>query len=120
MRQAQDLFQHALTVWDWQPSILIGLFIWQAGYLWLTGSFQKRARWKPVSFSRKLYFSFGTIVAFLALVSPLDYISDNYLFSAHMLQHLLLIMIAPPLWLFGLPGDFFDVLTLPDFVKLIQ
>jgi len=33
----------------------------------------------------------------------LHYISDNYLFSAHMLQHVLLTLLAPPLLIFGIP-----------------
>ena len=37
------------------------------------------------------------------LVSPLDTLGDRYLFSAHMLQHLLLILVVPPLLLLGLP-----------------
>ena len=39
----------------------------------------------------------------LALVSPLDALADNWLFSAHMAQHMLLTFVAPPLWLVGLP-----------------
>jgi putative membrane protein len=45
----------------------------------------------------------GAILALLAaLVSPLDGLGDNYLFSAHMLQHVLLGDIAPLLLLLSL------------------
>jgi putative membrane protein len=44
----------------------------------------------------------ATIV--LAVASPLGVIADGYLFSAHMLQHLLLLLVAPPLALLGLPA----------------
>ncbi len=37
-------------------------------------------------------------------MSPLDEIGDGYLFSAHMLQHLLLALVAPPLLLLGTPA----------------
>jgi len=113
MPGSEDLLQRALRIWEWQPSILIGFFLWQAAYLWLTGRRQGKARWNPVTLARKVTFSVGTLLAFLALVSPIDYISDHYLFSVHMLQHLLLIMIAPPLWLLGLPDNFLDGLALP-------
>jgi putative membrane protein len=113
MPGSEDLLQRALRIWEWQPSILVGLFLWQAAYLWLTGRWQGKARWNPVTLARKITFSVGTLLAFLALVSPIDYISDHYLFSVHMLQHLLLIMIAPPLWLLGLPDNFLDGLALP-------
>jgi cytochrome c oxidase assembly factor CtaG len=42
----------------------------------------------------------GWTVLFLALVSPLDFLSDQ-LFSAHMVQHLLLILVAAPLFVIG-------------------
>src|SRR5437899_12545284 len=40
---------------------------------------------------------------FVALASPIDTGGDRYLFSLHMLQHLLLAMVVPPLLLLGLP-----------------
>jgi putative membrane protein len=48
------------------------------------------------------------LILLLALVSPLDTLSDNYLFSAHMVQHLILILIVPPLFLLGTPRDIFE------------
>ena len=48
-------------------------------------------------------FTVGIAVLFVALESPLDTLADTYLFSAHMLQHLLLILIVPPLLLLGIP-----------------
>ena len=54
-------------------------------------------RWEIVSFTLGL----GTI--FLALESPIDSISDQ-LFSVHMLQHLLLMLIAAPLLVWGRPA----------------
>ena len=48
---------------------------------------------------------------FLTLASPMDALADGYLFSAHMLQHLLLLLVVPPLILLSLlpatmPGCF--------------
>ena len=45
----------------------------------------------------------GDMVFFLTLASPIDALADGYLFSAHMLQHLLLLLIVPPLILLSLP-----------------
>jgi putative membrane protein len=42
-------------------------------------------------------------VLVLALVSPLNTLADGYLFSAHMLQHVLLLLIVPPLALLSVP-----------------
>ena len=46
----------------------------------------------------------GLAVFFLTLASPIDALADGYLFSAHMLQHLLLLLVVPPLILLGLPS----------------
>jgi putative membrane protein len=47
----------------------------------------------------------GTAIFFLTLATPIDALADGYLFSAHMLQHLLLLLVVPPLILLSLtPG----------------
>jgi putative membrane protein len=46
----------------------------------------------------------GLAVVFLALNGWLHDLSDSYLFSAHMVQHLLLTLVAPPLLIAGTPG----------------
>jgi putative membrane protein len=56
------------------------------------------SRWRPV------FFAAGVFTAFIALQSPIDRAGDDYLFSMHMLQHLLLMMVAPPLVLLGIAG----------------
>jgi cytochrome c oxidase assembly factor CtaG len=52
---------------------------------------------------RAAYFAAALVVFVLALASPIGTLADGYLFSAHMLQHLLLVLIVPPLALLGLP-----------------
>jgi putative membrane protein len=47
-------------------------------------------------------FFFGQLSLFLALISPLDRLSD-ILFSAHMTQHEIIMLVAPPLLLLGRP-----------------
>ena len=46
----------------------------------------------------------GILVAALALLSPLHLLGERYLLSAHMVQHLLLTLVVPPLLLLGTPG----------------
>jgi putative membrane protein len=43
-------------------------------------------------------------VLFVALTGPIHDLSDYYLFSAHMIQHMLLVFAMPPLLLYGTPG----------------
>lgn len=52
---------------------------------------------------RTLFVS-GLFVLFLSLNGPLHDLSDYYLFSAHMVQHLALTLVVPPLLILGTPG----------------
>ena len=88
-------WQFFLAGWDWEPSVIVGCALLLVGYLAMVGF---RLTWRTFSFAS------GTLVLFLALVSPLDTLADSYLFSAHMLQHILLILIVPPLWIMGIPA----------------
>lgn len=47
-------------------------------------------------------FAFGLLAVAIALISPLDPIGDEYLLSAHMMQHVLLSDIAPALIIIGM------------------
>src|SRR5256712_4417643 len=49
-------------------------------------------------------FAAGLGVLFAALTGPVHDLSDYYLFSAHMIQHMLLVFAMPPLLLHGTPG----------------
>jgi cytochrome c oxidase assembly factor CtaG len=50
---------------------------------------------------RAWLFAAAIAVLFLALASPIAVLARGYLFSAHMLQHLLLLLVVPPLALLG-------------------
>jgi putative membrane protein len=95
----------ALTAWTWDPSILIGMALFVGAYLGAIGPWRRRFRSsQPVKPAQAAWFLLGAFVIFFALVSPLDDLGDEYLFSAHMVQHVLLALIAPPLLLLGTPG----------------
>ncbi len=57
------------------------------------------ARW---GWRRGMFFSAGVIALWVALESPIDALA-SWLLAAHMTQHFLLTMIAPPLLLLGWP-----------------
>ncbi len=106
-----------IWVWDLEPSILIGLAVWTVGYLLLGGPLRRRFGWgAPANPARQIAFHAGTLLALFALVSPLDHLSDTFLLSAHMLQHLLLLAGAPPLWLAGIPPTWFERLRVPGLI----
>jgi cytochrome c oxidase assembly factor CtaG len=114
------ILKAALSSWDWRPDVIIVLAL--AGTLFITGwrrlrrrtmasprtgsGWQASAGWRPISYVA------GLIFVGLALMSPLDVLASQ-LFSMHMIQHLLLIMIAPPLMLIANPMPFM-LWGLPD------
>src|SRR5258705_12826102 len=90
-----------LSWWRWSlhPSTVLGIAA--LGALYISAS-KKLGRWPTVS-QQILFFS-GLFVMFASLNGPIHDLSDDYLFSAHMVQHLLLTLAVPPLLLAGTPG----------------
>jgi len=72
---------------------LVGLFL---GHAWLARGAPDAQR------KHSLYFGLGLLTIWVALETPIDTIGDYYLDSVHMLQHVLLGFVAPPLMLLGL------------------
>jgi cytochrome c oxidase assembly factor CtaG len=66
------------------------------GHAWLARASQ------DATTRHTFYFLSGLVALWVALESPIDTISDRYLDSVHMLQHVLLGFVAPPLVLLGL------------------
>lgn len=90
--------------WTLDPTLLIGLALILGAYLYAIGP--ARQRWglgEPVSRAQVIYFIAGWVTLALSLISPLDTLGDEYLFSAHMIQHMLIAVVAPPLLLLGVP-----------------
>ena len=90
-----------LNWWRWSihPSTVIGIAALGATYLWAEKALHRRA-----SIAERSYFFSGLLVMFGSLNGPVHDLSDDYLFSAHMVQHLLLTLAMPPLLLAGVPG----------------
>lgn len=95
-----------LTAWNWDPTLVIGAALIVGLYLYAVGPLRKRHHFEPASKGQIFAFLLGVGLMFLALVSPLDELGDSYLFSAHMVQHLILTMVGPPLLLVGTPEWF--------------
>jgi putative membrane protein len=90
--------------WSWEPSVLLGTLGLGMAYFAAIGPYRARLHGTPVPAGRVVAFVAGLATLLLALASPLDLLSDRYLLSAHMVQHLLLTLIMPPLLLVGTPG----------------
>ena len=88
--------------WTWEPTVIVALIVtgWLFGRgvhrLWAAG------RGRGVTARRAAAFYAGLVAVAIALLSPLDGLSAT-LFSAHMAQHLVLILVAAPLLVYGDP-----------------
>jgi putative membrane protein len=97
-----------LRAWDPDLSVLIGCAALLAAY-WSAHCgdlFRASDLSRAGNLSRAGWFVAGVAVMLFALISPLDTLGDEYLFSAHMLQHLVLELAVPPLLLLGITPRF--------------
>jgi putative membrane protein len=89
--------------WNWNPLILASLGLAVYGYIRGLLRLNSAARARLFGGLRYAAFTAGIVTLFSALISPFDTLDDQ-LFSAHMVQHLVLLMIAPPLLILGRPA----------------
>jgi putative membrane protein len=61
----------------------------------------------PPTTTQRALFMAGLAVMLLSLNGPLHDLSDSFLFSAHMVQHLVLTLVVPPLLIAGTPASLF-------------
>lgn len=96
-----DVTQAVLLSWSVPAAATLALGLTALIYLrgWIL------MRWAGVPFLplwRAVSFLLGLLLLWIALASPLDTFS-GFIITAHMLQHMLLMMVAPPLILLGAP-----------------
>ena len=94
------------AVWalDLHPSVVIGVAILSALYALGVGPLRRRlggprgVPWRPAA-----CFAGSQLLLLASLNGPIHHLGDYFLFSAHMLQHLLITLVFAPLFLLGLP-----------------
>src|SRR2546422_7502978 len=86
--------------------VLLGVVVLGAAYGGATAAGRR-----PAPLGPRLAFFAGCAALLAALNGPLHDLSDYYLFSAHMVQHLVLTLVVAPLWLAGTPGWMLDALV---------
>jgi putative membrane protein len=84
--------QFLISAWSWNPIALLVSAAALAAYLYAFGMNRRIA-----------YLVAGVGVFLLTLISPLNALAAGYLFSAHMLQHIVLLLIVPALLLMSFP-----------------
>ena len=94
-------FDAFLRSWPFEPWVLASLLLTAGIYLrgWLALHRRDERRWP---WSQPVAFGAGLLALFLALASPIEPFT-SLLLQVHMLQHVLLMMIAPPLLWLGAP-----------------
>ncbi|MBL0938722.1 MAG: cytochrome c oxidase assembly protein [Gemmatimonadaceae bacterium] len=111
--------QLSLREFSVHPSTTIGIGLFAAAYLWRVRQGPSAADLSPAGLetpsiavdvlpgptgAQQLSFFTSLALLFFTLNGPLHDLSDFYLFSGHMVQHLILTLIVPPLMVFGTPG----------------
>jgi putative membrane protein len=92
----------SLPAWQFDPLTLLGAALLLLAYVLLYRRGATDRPRTPWPAWRAAVFSGGVLIVLLALLSPLDGLA-GVLFWAHMLQHMALLVLAPPLLLLGLP-----------------
>jgi putative membrane protein len=90
------------------PEVVLACGVVAAAWAWAWHARGTRPR--P---GQAVRFAGGLLALLLALNGPLHDLSDWYLFSAHMVQHLVLTLVVPPLLLTGVPTFMLDALLRP-------
>src|SRR5205807_5063438 len=88
-------YQFFTTAWRWNSTLLLFSALAFAGYFL---AFRRRGR--------PAYLGAALVIFLFAFISPVNALADGYLFSAHMVQHILLVLVVPALLLLSLPPSF--------------
>jgi cytochrome c oxidase assembly factor CtaG len=95
-------FQAVFTHWQFAPVVTTATALAAGLYLWGVVRVARRHPARPWPAWRTGMFLAGLAVVVLALQSGIG-VYDDTLFWDHMVQHLMLVMAAPPLLIFGQP-----------------
>ncbi|MCH2154776.1 MAG: cytochrome c oxidase assembly protein [Opitutales bacterium] len=98
--------------WHTEPFLIISILGVAWLYTLLMGPLRSRFSGAPERMPWTAYncFQTGLALAYISVASPLDQIGEQFLFSAHMVQHMILVYVCPPLMIYGLPWWLVDPL----------
>ncbi len=106
--------------WQFDPVLLGSLITATVLYILAVGPLRQRlAPNEPLNVKRALLFFSGILVIYAAEGTPLHDLSEQYSFSAHMVQHLILNYLAAPLLIWGCPTWLLRVMLLNPVMKPI-
>jgi cytochrome c oxidase assembly factor CtaG len=93
---------HPKIHWLPEPAVLAPIALLVYLYVRRFIGARRESRGRGAGWLQALAFAGGVLALLAALVSPIDRLGEDYLFSAHMLQHVLLGDVAPLLLLLSL------------------
>src|SRR5216683_473048 len=99
--------------WPLDPSVYGGLVALFLSHAWLA------RRVDDAQPKHTFYFGLGLLTLWVALETPIDTLGDHYLDSVHMLQHVMLGFVAPPLMLLGLSPKMAALVVRVPFVRAV-
>jgi putative membrane protein len=99
---AAPVFPGVLLDWTLDPVPILGVAVLAAAYLWAEHQVNRLHPAHPVPLLRRWLFLGGLAAILVALVSPID-TYEGSLFSVHMVQHMLLELVAAPLIVLAAP-----------------
>lgn len=85
--------------WSWNSPVWLLIAALVVAWLWLV---------RGQTTGQQLAWLFGLVVLAIAFVSPIGVLADGYLFAAHMVQHLLMLLVVPLCFVLGLPKNQLD------------
>ncbi len=112
-----ELAHGGASIWSWQPhpEVWVVMVAVLASYFVSLRVQQRRsvAGEPPATMRQRVAFVMGVLVLWAAADWPLHDLSEGSSFSAHMVQHLMFALMAPPLLLYGMPKSMLRKLLAP-------
>ena len=93
---------HPQFHWNFSLPVLLPIALFAGIYIWRFRQARAEAGGRGASWPQALAFAGCILVLLISVVSPIDRLGEEYLFSAHMVQHILLGDLAPLLLLLSL------------------
>jgi putative membrane protein len=115
----------SVTSFTVHPSTVIGIVglaaLYERGMRVAARGAQSAGRDSAHRPATRVFFYGALLIMFLSLNGWLHDLSDSYLFSAHMVQHLMLALVVAPFMIMGTPGELLrPVLALPGVMPVAR
>ena len=114
----EPVLPDVLAAWSFDPTVIVPVALLATAYLWAVRRVDRVHPANPVPSIRPVCWLLGLGAILLALQSPIERY-DTTLFSVHMVQHILLTLIAPPLLALGAPITLLLRVSRPETRRLL-